>query len=121
MKSAFFNGTLRVEIRDIPVPSPRPGQLLIRTIVSGTNPKDWKNPKYWLPSDAPPANHGDDIAGYVEALGEGVTGFSPGDRVAAFHEMNTEFGSFAEYSISWAQSTFHIPAHVSFEGKERRL
>lgn len=119
MKSAFYDSTLRVEFRDVPVPTPLPGQILIRTIVSGTNPKDWKTPKFWAPSEAPPANHGDDIAGYVEALGEGVIGFSLGDRVAAFHEIGSEFGSFAEYSIVWAYSTFHIPKHVTFEGNDR--
>ncbi|KAJ5428187.1 chaperonin 10-like protein [Penicillium cf. griseofulvum] len=86
MKEAYIDKNLNVEIRDVPVPVAGPGELLIRTIVSGTNPKDWKIPKL-VGGDA--ANHGDDIAGYVEAVGEGVTGFRPGDRVAAFHQMFT--------------------------------
>ncbi|KAI9162842.1 quinone oxidoreductase [Paramyrothecium foliicola] len=114
MKSAFHDKSLRVEVRDIPKPVPAAGQILIKTIVAGLNPKDWKLPFYWAP-DAPPANHGDDIAGYVEAVGEGVLGFHQGDRVAAFHQIMAPHGSFAEFSIAWARSTFHIPAHTSFE------
>lgn len=115
MKSAFYDKSLRVQVRDVPVPVPGPGHILIRTVVSGTNPKDWKQPQIWAP-EAEPFNHGDDIAGYVEAVGEGVLGFRPGDRVAAFHELRAPHGSFAEYSVARAKSTFHLPAHTSFEG-----
>ncbi|KAH7187504.1 chaperonin 10-like protein [Fusarium oxysporum] len=112
MKEAYINKDLNVEIRDVPVPTAGPGELLIRTVMSGTNPKDWKMPKL-LGGD--PANHGDDIAGYVEAVGEGVTGFRPGDRVAAFHQMFTPHGSYAEYSVAAAKSAFHLPDATPFE------
>ncbi|KAM5529042.1 quinone oxidoreductase [Fusarium oxysporum f. sp. phaseoli] len=112
MKEAYINKDLNVEIRDVPVPTAGPGELLIRTVVSGTNPKDWKIPKL---VGGDPANHGDDIAGYVEAVGEGVTGFRPGDRVAAFHQMFTPHGSYAEYSVAAAKSAFHLPDATSFE------
>lgn len=46
------------------------------------------------------ANTGDDIAGVVHAVGENVYEFKPGDRVAAFHEMFTPGGSYAEYAIA---------------------
>jgi len=60
-------------------------------------------------------NTGDDIAGYVEEVGDNVTEFKKGDRVAAFHEMRTAGGSFAEYAIAWSHTTFHIPKKTSFE------
>ena len=63
-----------------------------------------------------PLNEGDDIAGTVHAVGEGVTEFKVGDRVAAFHQMGTTGGSYAEYAVSWAYTTFHIPEKTSFEG-----
>jgi NADPH:quinone reductase-like Zn-dependent oxidoreductase len=113
MKEAYINKDLNVEIRDVPVPAVGRGELLIRTVVSGTNPKDWKMPKL-VGGDA--ANHGDDIAGYVETVGEGVTGFRPGDRVAAFHQMFTPHGSYAEYSVAPAKATFHLPVTTAFEG-----
>ncbi|KAF4124938.1 to quinone oxidoreductase [Geosmithia morbida] len=114
MKSAFYDKSLSVEIRDVPVPTPGAGEVLIRTVVAGTNPKDWKQPMHWTP-EVGPFNHGDDVAGSIDSVGPGVANFRPGDRVAAFHEMNAPHGSFAEFSIAGAKSTFHIPEHLSFE------
>lgn len=63
----------------------------------------------------PGINQGDDISGIVHSVGANVTNFRPGDRVASFHEMLTSHGSFAEYAVGLAATTFHIPADVSFE------
>ena len=60
-------------------------------------------------------NPGDDIAGTVHSVGDNVVGFHPGDRVAAFHRMITPHGSFAEYAIAPANTTFHLPKKTSFE------
>jgi len=60
-------------------------------------------------------NSGDDLAGIVEAVGDGVYEFTPGDRVAGMHQIGGGHGSFAEYAITPASTTFHIPDHVSFE------
>ena len=62
-------------------------------------------------------NQGDDIAGFIHAVGDEVTEFKPGDRVAAFHEVGTLGGSFAEYALAWDYTTFHIPKNISFEGE----
>ncbi len=97
---------------DSPIPTPNPDQVLIKVVVSGSNPKDWKIP-VWFGTTA---NEGDDIAGVVEAVGANVFEFAPGDRVAAFHEMRTPHGSYAEYAIAWQHTTFRIPAHTTFEG-----
>ncbi|KAJ4111428.1 hypothetical protein NW768_011780 [Fusarium equiseti] len=111
MKEAFVNKDTSVEIVDSPIPKPGPGQLLIKVVVAGTNPKDWKLPTYMDKT----GNTGDDIAGTVEAIGDNVVGFHKGDRVAAFHEMMTPHGAFAEYAIAHYYTTFHIPESVSFE------
>ncbi|KAL2869686.1 zinc-binding alcohol dehydrogenase family protein [Aspergillus lucknowensis] len=113
MKEALVHKGPSVQIIDSPIPAPGPDQVLIKVVVSGTNPKDWKLPE-WLNKAG---NQGDDIAGTVETVGENVTEFKPGDRVAAFHEMMTSGGSYAEYAIAWQHTTFHIPKHTSFEGK----
>ena len=114
MKQAFVDKTITVAVRDTEVPVPKPGQVLIRVVVSGTNPKDWKM-AHWR-QDAPPVNQGDDIAGHVEAVGEGVVGFKKGDKVAAFHEMLAPYGSFGEYAIALEHTTFHLTSKTSFEG-----
>lgn len=51
----------------------------------------------------------------MEAVGENVVGFNKGDRVAAFHQMMTSNGAFAEYAIAPYYTTFHIPNSTSFE------
>ncbi|ETI25926.1 hypothetical protein G647_02703 [Cladophialophora carrionii CBS 160.54] len=117
MKSAHVykkgDSQLDVQIKDIPIPKPNADQVLIKVIVSGTNPKDWKYP-IRVPGSTG-LNTGDDIAGYVEAVGSDVTEFKVGDRVGAFHEMRTDHGSFAEYAIAPAKTTFHLPKTTSFE------
>ncbi|KAK5117742.1 hypothetical protein LTR85_008717 [Meristemomyces frigidus] len=113
MKEAIIHAGPKVEIIDTPTPSPKSGQVVIKVAVSGSNPKDWKVPE-WMP-DVPPLNQGDDIAGTIHEVGEGVTEFRKGDRVAAFHEMMTPGGSYAEYAVAWAHTTFFLPEKTSFE------
>ncbi|KAM0438451.1 hypothetical protein ACHAPT_001200 [Fusarium lateritium] len=111
MKEALISPDAQVEIRDVPIPVPKAGELLIKVAVAGTNPKDWKVPMF----HQRPVNSGDDIAGIVEAVGAGVSEFKPGDRVAGMHEIGTAHGAFAEYAITPASTTFHIPEDVEFE------
>ncbi|OJZ90218.1 hypothetical protein ASPFODRAFT_202773 [Aspergillus luchuensis CBS 106.47] len=110
---------------DSPIPSINDDQVLIKVIVSGSNPKDWKvaelanDPNSFLYSRyehvREGVNQGDDIAGVVEKVGKNVVEFKEGDRVAAFHEMLKPGGSYAEYAVAWAHTTFHLPESVSFE------
>ncbi|KAK9450765.1 chaperonin 10-like protein [Limtongia smithiae] len=102
---------ISAEIVQSPIPVPGPNEVLIKVVVSGCNPKDWKYPLFGKRS----FNSGDDIAGYVEAVGEKVFEFKKGDRVAAFHEMGTPHGSFAEYAVAYDYTTFLLPPSVSFE------
>ncbi|EMD69409.1 hypothetical protein GGP41_004602 [Bipolaris sorokiniana] len=112
MKEAQVSKGTVVVIKDVEIPQPGPKQVVIKVVVSGTNPKDWKLPEVGIQNDA---NTGDDIAGYVHSVGSEVYEFKPGDRVASFHEMMTPGGSFAEYAVGWQHTTFHIPKSVSFE------
>lgn len=86
---------------------------MIKVEVAGTNPKDWKVP-FLLPN-IPSHNSGDDVAGTVAAVGEGVIEFKVGDRVAAFHEMLAPDGAFAEYAIAWSHTTFLLPDNIKYE------
>ncbi|CAP93697.1 Protein TOXD [Penicillium chrysogenum] len=113
-----------VKFVDSPIPEPNDDQVLIKVVVSGSNPKDWKVPDIAASGNSKlemmlkakkGLNLGDDIAGVVEKVGSNVVEFKPGDRVAAFHEMCTPGGSYAEYAIAWSHTTFHLPTHTSFE------
>ena len=75
------------------------------------------NASGWLPK-FDNTNQGDDISGIVHEVGENVVEFKKGDRVAAFHEMMTTGGSYAEYAVAWKHTTFFLPNGTSFEGKE---
>ncbi|KAJ4252741.1 hypothetical protein NW762_010647 [Fusarium torreyae] len=111
MKSAIVKKDLSVNIVDIDVPKPGPDEVLIKVVVAGMNPKDWKIPNH-LDIEI---NTGDDVAGLIEAVGDNVVGFHKGDRVAAFHKMTTPNGAFAEYAIAPYYTTFHLPNSVSYE------
>lgn len=110
------SGVIKTTIHDVPIPTPSPSQVVIRNIVVGTNPKDWKIPilaAAKLPKEG--INSGDDVSGYVHAVGSNVTAFHKGDRVMAFHTMMTPHGAFAEYTVAEAHTTAHIPAEMGFE------
>ncbi|KAI0879094.1 GroES-like protein [Hypoxylon argillaceum] len=101
MKEVLVSEGPIAQIHDVPIPKPAAGQLVIKVIVSGSNPKDWKS--------------GDDIAGVVHEVGKDVVEFKVGDRVAAFHEMMEPGGSYAEYAVAWQHTTFHIPDETTYE------
>ncbi|KAK4539409.1 hypothetical protein LTR36_010972 [Oleoguttula mirabilis] len=113
MKEAVVSAGPKVQIIDSPIPTPGPYQVVTKVVFSGCNPKDWKRPEN-MPNH-PPTNQGDDISGIVHAVGAHVSEFKPGDRVAAFHEMMAPGGSYAEYALSWAHTTFPLPPNTSFE------
>ncbi|KAG6827842.1 hypothetical protein H0H93_015280, partial [Arthromyces matolae] len=68
-------------LRETSIPKPAPGQLLVRAEAAALNPVDWKIQKWGLFLEEFPVILGIDVAGVVEELGEGVSGFAKGDRV----------------------------------------
>lgn len=106
MRSALIHAGPRVEIITTTVPTPGPGQLLLKVSFAASNPKDWKRPT--LMGHAP-LNQGDDVSGRVQALGPNVTGFTVGDRVAAYHLPGAPFGTYAEYCIVESWAAWHVP------------
>ncbi|KAM0451140.1 hypothetical protein ACHAPV_010141 [Trichoderma viride] len=117
MKEAIVTGfeddSLEVQIHESQIPKPNSTQVLIKVIVSGSNPKDWKGPAR-IPAQNN-TNTGDDIAGVIEAVGSSVVEFRPGDRVASLHKLKTPHGSYAEYALGEEHSTFMLPEKVTFE------
>eukprot|EP00197_Chlamydomonas_leiostraca_P003645 CAMPEP_0202861396 /NCGR_PEP_ID=MMETSP1391-20130828/2813_1 /ASSEMBLY_ACC=CAM_ASM_000867 /TAXON_ID=1034604 /ORGANISM="Chlamydomonas leiostraca, Strain SAG 11-49" /LENGTH=323 /DNA_ID=CAMNT_0049540783 /DNA_START=128 /DNA_END=1099 /DNA_ORIENTATION=- len=95
---------------DVPEPTALQGTLVVKNVVSGINYIDTYH-RSGLYSVALPFVPGVDGAGEVVAVGEGVSGFSVGDRVAYFGSG----GSYAELTRVDAATTAHIPAGVSYE------
>jgi len=80
-----FGGPEVLYILEVPAPQAGPGQVSVRVTAAGLNPMDWI-----MTADADtagrfglslPAGFGTDYAGVVDQVGDGVTGFAPGDRV----------------------------------------
>jgi NADPH:quinone reductase-like Zn-dependent oxidoreductase len=69
-----------LRLEDAEVPSPGPGRIRVRVQACGLNPADWGLCRGLFAKDLP-RGIGLDVAGTVDALGEGVTGVGLGDRV----------------------------------------
>jgi NADPH2:quinone reductase len=93
-----------------PVPTPRPGEVLIRVAAAGVNRPDilQRQGRYPVPPDASPII-GLEVAGTVAALGEGVTTLAAGDRVCAL----VNGGGYAEYCVAPAVQCLPWPANYA--------
>ena len=102
--------TLKLE--EVADPRPGPGELLVRVRAAAINFPDVLiiEDRYQLKPPRPFAPGGE-IAGEVEAVGEGVEGWSSGDRLIAV----TGFGGLAEKVVIPAKSAFRLPEERSFE------
>jgi alcohol dehydrogenase, propanol-preferring len=70
-----------LEMRELPLREPGPGEILIRVVACGVCRTDLHVVDGELPNPKLPLIPGHEIVGRVEALGAGVTGFRIGDRV----------------------------------------
>jgi NADPH2:quinone reductase len=101
-----------LRLDEVPDPQAGPGELLVRVRAAAINYPDVLiiEDRYQLKPPRPFAPGGE-IAGEVEAVGEGVEGWSRGDRVIAV----TGFGGLAEKVVIPAKSAFRLPEERSFE------
>jgi NADPH:quinone reductase-like Zn-dependent oxidoreductase len=141
MRAAIFHengGPEVVRVEEVPDPSPGPGELLVRVAACGLNHLD-----LWVRRGLPiettmPHVGGSDVAGTVEAVGDGVREFSGGERVVVNpslwcgtcpeclrgeHPLCHSFrilgehtdGGFAELVTVPARNTHRLPDDYSFE------
>lgn len=100
------------ELRRVPVPTPGPGQLLVRVCAAGVNRADLYmltrsyNPALELGSEFPA---GVELAGRVAAVGPGADGFAVGDAI-----MGISLGAFAEYSVVDHRMVVPVPDSLSW-------
>ncbi|MCQ0970028.1 NADP-dependent oxidoreductase [Paracoccus sp. TK19116] len=111
-----YGGPEVAGLTDVPMPKVGPGQLLVRVRAAGLNPVDFKIregklriiQRYRLP-----AVMGNELAGEVEAVGDDVTRFAPGDRVFA-RVPKEAMGAFAEYAVLPEDVVARMPDDVDF-------
>jgi len=97
-----------LEMRDVPRPEPKEGQLLVAVKATCFNRGEMIVGRG---THAPAAKTaGGECAGEVAAVGAGVTGFSVGERV-----MGRCAGGFADYATMDAREALRIPARLSWE------
>lgn len=93
-----------IQVANIPRPQPHSGQLLVRVKAAGVGPWDAlvREGRTAIPQTLP-LTLGSDIAGTVEAMGAGVSGFAVGNEVYGL--TNNQFtGGYAEYAVASASS-----------------
>ncbi|KAF7883353.1 uncharacterized protein EAF02_005273 [Botrytis sinoallii] len=112
------SGAHPLAIDDSPIPRPGPGELVIKNAVVAINPVDWKIQDHGRYLNKYPFILGEDAAGTVEAVGEGVVGFQKDQRVIAHcHALMTRDPSssaFQNYTLVTEKLTSALPDSLSF-------
>lgn len=103
-----------LELVDRPLPEPGEGEVRVRVEVSGVNPTDWKA-RAGNALAFPEATPNQDGSGVIDAVGAGVEGLAPGDRVwihLAAHARPT--GTAQEYTVVPANRAVKLPDGIDF-------
>lgn len=110
-----FGGPEVLILADLPKPQAGPGQVLIKVAAAGINFADtqMRQKTYAMLPDLP-CVLGIEVAGTVEALGEGVGGLALGDRVAAALFLAGADGGYAEYVAVDQSAVLPLPDGVSY-------
>jgi L-iditol 2-dehydrogenase len=82
MKAIYYPAWDSLELREVPDPSPRAGEVVVRVRAAGICGSELHGFKIHAPRRTPPLILGHEFAGEIAALGADVEGFRPGDRVA---------------------------------------
>lgn len=96
-------------LEEIDTPAPAPGQVRIAVEAAGASFVDALQAagKYQFAA-SPPYVPGGELAGVIDAIGEGVEGWSIGDRVFA----STGNGAFADTALCWPQQLVRLPDSI---------
>jgi NADPH:quinone reductase-like Zn-dependent oxidoreductase len=111
-----YGGPEVLTLGEAPKPEPGPGQVRVKAAAIGVNPADWKWRAGWFKDMIPfsfPHVPGYDVAGVVDAVGEGVVDLAAGDRVVGMTPPQLQ-GAYAEYVVVAAADTAKIPSSLDF-------
>ena len=102
-----YGGPEALKLEDIPIPEPKPGEARVKIEASGVNFIDIYHRTGLYPLKTP-FTLGMEGAGVVDAVGEGVTEATKGDRVAYAMVL----GSYAEYAVVPAVKLVPVPENL---------
>jgi NADPH:quinone reductase-like Zn-dependent oxidoreductase len=107
MRGVQVGGDATLSVQEMAVPKPGAGEVLIKVRAAGVNPVDWK-----VASRRVGQVPGTDVAGVIDTLGDGVTGWKVGEQVLGFARQS---GSYAEYAVIPVTSLARKPKSLTFE------
>jgi NADPH:quinone reductase len=106
-----------LQVLDVPIPEPKPGEVLIRAHAIGVGIPDTlirAGTYSWMPPL--PATPGTELSGTIEKVGAGVTSRQIGQRVyTTARERPHRGGHYAEYVATPADATFVLPDNVDLD------
>lgn len=106
-----FGGPEVLRLEEVPDPQPGPGEVRIDVRAVGVNPVETYVRSGAYGARPLPLTPGSDAAGVVDAVGEGVTRFRPGDRV---YTAQTRTGAYAQKTVAPETHVHPLPDGVSF-------
>jgi NADPH2:quinone reductase len=106
-----YGGPEVLKYEDVEVGKPGPGQLRVRHRAVGVNFIDTYFRTGMYPAPSLPFVLGNEAAGEVVEVGEGVTGFRPGDRVAYVVTL----GNYAEERVVDAKAAVKLPEGIGYD------
>jgi len=107
-----------LELVERDLPEPHWGEVRVRLGVAGVNPTDWKFRAGATASSLPfpEISPGQDGAGVVDAVGNGVSGVSVGDRVwVLLAQHDRPIGTASEYTVVRAEQAVRLPGSASYD------
>jgi NADPH:quinone reductase-like Zn-dependent oxidoreductase len=105
-----FGGPEVLELVELPDPEPGPGQIRVAVRAAGVNPIDWKVRSGAMGGDLPKRT-GQEVAGIVDKLGDGVTGVEVGEAVFGAAAGG---GGAAQFAV--LEHYARVPASLDFAG-----
>jgi len=122
-----YGGPEVVELAEVPTPAPKRGEVLVKVLATTVTAADWRVRTLDVPKGFGTLSRlalgvsrprqpilGTELAGVVEAVGDGVAAFAPGDEVLAF--PGGRMGAHAQYcAIAQYRPIVRKPAKLSFE------
>ncbi len=109
-----YGGPEVLQLVEVDDPVPGPGQVRIAVKAAGVNPVEWKIRQGLMAQTRPlkfPAGLGSDLAGTIDQIGEGVSGFQVGDQVLG----SSVSPAYAQLALAQPAGLVAKPAEISWE------